>query len=306
MQFEDRILVQLGDAATRQALLTPALAERLVAAAFGPDGPYAAPFSFGATTVTLGVRAAEDLRLRATWRMADGRVGGEVDATLPFLSTAEPGVVAAVVEGTVAASMAPVTGRIAAVNARTAELPSLAAIEAGVSAGERANAASFERGRRVLLGKVVGGALADDEALALADSTLAGAGAANVAEFLALSSGPAASARLALRYELTEPGPAAQQATQFVAGVLVRDLAGAPGIAALMQQSREVRRAMRGAGRGTAPLAGLAPRHSVPVIWLIPRSGFGDADWPGPDDAAREVRAAAWLAEQGIALMSIA
>lgn len=305
MQFEDRILVQLGDAASRQALFTPGLAERLVAAAFGPDGPYAAPFSFGATAATLGVRAAEDLRLRATWRMADGRVGGEVDAMLPSFSASEPGVVAAVVEGTVAASMAPVTGRIAAMDARTAELPSLAAIEAGVPAADRADPAAHERRRRVLLGQAVGGALAEDEALVLAERTLAGAGAGTVAEFLASPAGPAAVARLALRYELTDPGPAAQHAAQFVAGVLVRDLA-APGIASLLQQSRELQRAMRGAGRGTAPLAGLAPRHAVPVIWLIPLAGFGDADWPGADEAAREARAAAWLAEQGVALMGVA
>lgn len=305
MQFEDRILVQLGDAATRQALFTPGLAERLVAAAFGADGPYAAPFSFGATTVTLGVRAVEEARLRATWRMADGRIGGEVDAVLPSFSAPESGLVAAVVEGTVAASMAPVTGRIAAGRARTAELPSLAAIEAGVPASERADPAAFERRRRVLLGQAVGGALADDEAAGLADRTLAGAGAGTVAEFLALPAGPAAIARLALRYELTDPGPAAQQTTQFVAGVLIRELAAAPGLASLMQLSREVQRALRSAGRGTAPLAGLAPRHAVPVIWFIPQAGFGDADWPGADGAAREGRATAWLAEQGVALMGV-
>ena len=50
----------------------------------------------------------------------------------------------------------------------------------------------------------------------------------------------------------------------------------------------------------------------APVIWFVPAASFDDDDWPvavnvaaNDRPAARQTRAAAWFATQGIALIGV-
>ncbi|MFC3077462.1 hypothetical protein ACFODL_05100 [Phenylobacterium terrae] len=313
MHFEDRTLVRMADPASREALFSPVVAERLLSAAFGPNPLLTQPFSASVTHVALGVSAGAGPSLRGHWRFPDGRPGGDAEAVVLGLAAAS-GVLPAIVDGLVAATMSPVTGRIAEVSGRTAELPRLEALDAGATAAERADPARLESRRRLQLAKAVAGAGLDDaDARLVADQWLSAAGAGSVAELLEAAAGPAGVERLSLKYEFTEPQAPAQQAARFVAGVVISDLAGPePSLLEILRISRDLQRAIMATGRSTGPLGGLQPLRPAPVIWFVPAQSFEDADWPGPAGgsnaqraSARQARAAAWLADQGVALAGV-
>jgi len=312
MHFVDRTLVRLADPASRGELFTPVVAERLAVAAFGSSETLTEPFAATVDRVTLGVTSNSEPQLRARLSPLDGRMwdveafGSGFAATAPFLP--------AVVEGSLSATAQQVNGRVATVEARRGVLPDLATLEAVATPAERANATLLERRRRIELARrLAEPALQDDDADLLARGWLVGAGVSGVEEFIAAGEGPHGVDRLALKFEPLEAGPAEVRSARFVAGVVVDDLSPDDvALLGMLQRTRELQKLVAFAGRRTEPLAGLEPKYSVPVLWFVPDTRFDDSDWPLDEGgfgfgrpAAREARAAAWLAEHGIVLAGI-
>lgn len=104
-----------------------------------------------------------------------------------------------------------------------------------------------------------------------------------------------------------EPVATVARSLPVTIAILARD-AGTP-LTALLAQSVLVRQTLQDAGREPAPDPALRRRVSIVVAWVLPTAVFDDTGWPGGDtgtpqerNQARHQAAAAWLAEQGVAL----
>ncbi|NMQ29744.1 hypothetical protein E4Q23_19420 [Candidatus Accumulibacter phosphatis] len=310
MRFEDKILLQLGDPAVCKTLFDGTLAERLLAASFGSLDLLAAPYTADPVTVMLGPTAPPQYRGRT--RLPDGGLAEfEVDL---IGQTHGPSALPAIIEGTVSAMLSPVTGRIATVESSTATMPTLAALDSAASAAELADPVLLERRRRIGLGKAIAGAgLSDGDAALLAGEWLSAAAEEDVAALLEAEAGPAGYARLAMRFAMREPAAPSQRTTRFTAGAIASTLAdGSASVLDVLTQARAIQRVIRASGRGTASLGGMEPLVPAPVIWFVPAASFDDDDWPvavnvaaNDRPAARQTRAAAWFATQGIALIGV-
>ena len=90
--------------------------------------------------------------------------------------------------------------------------------------------------------------------------------------------------------------------------LLVRD--ADLGLAALLSESRRLRRRLDPAEYAAPRPRDLPQRHPMLVAWLVPGALFDDDDWPGATPgmtpvarrAARRQRAGHWLAREGIGL----
>lgn len=313
MRFEDKVLIALGDPDSRKALFGATLAARLLRAGFGSLDPFTAPYAADAQSVMLAVAPSEPPRYRGRAQTTDGRFV-QFDAELADPSACEP-LLAAVVEGMLSATLAPVTGRIAAVTTRRGMLPTLAALDVAASAAERADVAMLERRRRIGLARAIAGdALDEDGAQLLADEWLQQATQDRVEDFLRSAAGPAGFERVALRYDVIEPAAPSQRTTRFVAGVVISDplAAQGPSMLEIVARARAAQRVVRAAGKATAPLGGMEAVVSAPIVWFVPASTFDDDGWPlangipaNERPARRQERAAAWLASEGIALAAV-
>jgi len=313
MKFADAALIRLGDDAARKSLFGPIVAERLVAACYGAGDVFSGPFRADPANVTIGAAIDFQPRLRGGARCPDGRLF-EFDADLVDLAPVRASC-PVIIEGTISATLADVSGRISTVKSAAGPLPTLELLDAGVPPAVLGDPDKLERSRRIKLARALAGAaLEEDVALLLAEEWTGNAGVSDIPEFLDAASGPATATRLEMQFELLDGNAAPRQRTaRFAAGVLVGDPADAEfGFLTMLNQSREAQRLLRASGHLTAPLGGIEPVVATPVVWFVPRTAFNDDHWPVDNNVqpagrpgAREKRAAAWLAQQGIVLAGI-
>jgi hypothetical protein len=83
--------------------------------------------------------------------------------------------------------------------------------------------------------------------------------------------------------------------------LLIRD---SPSIADLLSASKSVRALLAPTGHALPSDPRLRTRFSLGVAWFVPLVLFDDPGWPGADRDARRTAAGAWLAREGIGLVT--
>ena len=112
----------------------------------------------------------------------------------------------------------------------------------------------------------------------------------------------------------TEPatGTGTLKPLPVVVAMLVRDAGFS--VADLLARSQALRERLRPLGLERPADPALKLRHPIVVAWIVPAAVFEDEGWPGAEDEttpakqreARRAAAAAWLAREGIGLLTIA
>ena len=75
-------------------------------------------------------------------------------------------------------------------------------------------------------------------------------------------------------------------------------------LARLLWESKTLRERLTEAGLGLPEDASLRRRRSLVIAWIVPASVFADTAWPGADAVDRRTKAGAWLAREGIGLVT--
>ncbi|MCF2872557.1 hypothetical protein L0664_15885 [Octadecabacter sp. G9-8] len=182
----------------------------------------------------------------------------------------------------------------------------LAALDADIPNPAPTVPAELEAARRVaLLARLAANA---NDANGITDQLikdwLADNGVTDVATLLETQSVMAALSQWVLSFTPV-PGTTSASQTEFPvsAAIMVRDVS-TPGfrLVDLVQASQNVTARLR--LDGITPKAGgdHLPRGRPVVVWVVEKTWFDDADWPGADANARIQNASAWLATSGIAL----
>lgn len=120
-----------------------------------------------------------------------------------------------------------------------------------------------------------------------------------------------ATASVDVAFSTAPPPTPAPMSLPIAAPLLVRD--ADVSIAELLADSGTVRERLDPLGLERPNPDALPRRVPLPVVWVLPLELFDDPDWPGAASgmnasearAARRAAAAAWLADQGVALAAV-
>ncbi len=312
MNFEDRVFVRLADATTRSPLFDQPALEQILSAAY--DVQVQGPFNALFDEFEMGFALSQQGIIEGMW----GSIGSadRVQARLltANLGGSPPGRIDALWRGAIVARVASANSRITAAETHTPDLENIdAEIVAALGAlpGDPA-ALELERRQRVLAR--VRAALDQPDAFTedSFDRWLATVGASSTGDLLAHFRMTAYSS--AIRVAFAPPAPLAPTPIRLpiTAALLVRDKANL-AIGQWLADSKALVGRLQDAGIETPRDPALRPRRAVLVIWIVPDTLFDDADWPGggPGNAAaqranRHAAAGAWLAREGIGLVTIA
>jgi hypothetical protein len=277
MNFVDSVVVRLAGDATRASLFDDVSLAQLLSAQYDTNVvQVSAPYSPVFDQLELGVSlpdagGANQVRVDGFWRgriVARTAVGGavvdEVHSAWPDGHNIHPHMVGAL-----------------------GALPR--------------DPATLEQERRQRYKALLKAGMAQADALTddVFNGVLTAAGVASVGELLAAQ---CTRALAALRIHFTE-GSATLVPTPLPVSfaLLVRD---SPSIADLLSASKAVRALLAPTGNGLPSDPKRQIRFNLGVAWLVPLTLFDDPGWPGADRDARRTAAGAWLAREGIGLVT--
>jgi hypothetical protein len=303
----DAVAIRLGDPAARdgvfdEAALAAVVAAGYDAAALEAEGPYSAVFD----ELRLGLAAPSTATANAVWGLTGSSDRTEASFTIQLPGGDGPRI-DALWRGAVVARVVHDRSTITEV---AVTRPALGTIDADIESDLGAlptDPAALESERRARLIERLRERLDQPDALDddRLDEILRDAGAADVGELLAGTANPAA---VTVAFSPSPPPAPQVLVLPVTAALLVRDVGAS--IAGLLADSRAAADALEPLALQRANPDRLPRRRPIVVVWLLPQATFDDSDWPGaeadmtPDQAraARRAAAAAWLAEQGIAL----
>lgn len=301
MNFVDSVLVKLADATTRGSLFDDAALAQLVDAQYQTEtllveGPYSAVFD----RLELGVSIPTPVVVRGDW--SGPAPGNHVDVNLSVAGLADvSNRVDAFWSGRIVAQ-AQVGG--AAVDRVGSNWPDPSGVDAQIVAALGslpADAVELETQRRtryialLKAGMVQPDALTDD----VFDARLRGAGVDSVSALMAIG-GTKTIAAFNVRFTAA-PSTSVSTALPVSYALLVRD---APSISDLLYESKSVRALLSAGSKALVPDRALPLRCTLGVAWVVPTTLFDDTGWPGADNASRRAAAGAWLAAEGIGLVT--
>lgn len=311
MNFVDRTLVRLADAATRTALFDATSLEQLLRAAYRTEtATVNAPYSAVFDDLTFGVALPPTATVEGTWSDPLAVTSNSIQLRLTGLSERAGPRVDAVWKGAI---IGRTTAQDSTINAVTVRLPDLdidAAIVADLGALP-ADPVALETERRTRMRNAVRAVmqqpdLMDDQAF---DALLASLGVQTASEYVVSAS--RINRPMGVRVSFTPAdGPSLPQPFPLMAALLVRETVS---VATLLNEAKEVRQRLAGAGLEPARPGPVSRRQPFVVAVMAPATVFDDPDWPGatggqtPDQSrrARRVRAGRWLAEEGIGLVGV-
>lgn len=301
VNFVDSVLIKLAGSTTRGALFDDLSLAQLLTAQYQTDTlNISAPYSAVFDRLELGVSIATPVAVRGDW--SGPAPGNHVDVNLNVAGLADTSNrVDAFWSGRIVAR-AQVGG--ATVDRVGSNWPDPSGIDAQIIAAlgslpsDPAALETQRRTRYVALlkaGMVQPDALTDD----VLDARLRGAGVDSVSAFMA-AGGTKTIAAFNVRF--TE-APSTSVTTAFPVSfaLLVRD---APSISDLLYESKTVRALLAAGSKALVPDRTLPLRCTLGVAWVVPVTLFDDTAWPGADNAARRAAAGAWLAAEGIGLVT--
>lgn len=277
MNFVDSVVVRLAADATRTSLFDSVSLAQLLSAQYDTDAmPLNAPYSPVFDQFELGVSlpeapGANQIRVDGFWRgriVARVAVGGsvvdDVRSTWPDGHDIDAQIISAL-----------------------GSLP--------------ADPVALEHERRTRYIALLKAGMAQPDALTedAFDAALRGAGLGSVGELLATFG---TQTLAALRIHLTAGSPELVPTPLPVAfALLIRD---SPSIADLLSASKSVRAMLAPTGSALPSDSRLHIRFNLGIAWFVPLMLFDDPGWPGADRDARRTAAGAWLAREGIGLVT--
>jgi hypothetical protein len=290
VNFADSVVVKLADPSTRTALFDDASLAQLLSAQYRTDmlnvsGPYSAVFDrleLGLSIVTpIALRG--DLNLNVTG-LADS--SNRVDAFWSGRIVARAQVGGAAVDR-VGSSWPDPHDVDAQIVASLGSLPS--------------DPTQLEAERRTRYVALLKAAMTQPDALTdqLFDAQLQGAGLESVGELIA-AAGTKTIAAFNVRFSAA-PSTSVSTALPVSFALLVRET---PSISDLLYESKAVRALLAEGSKALVPDRTLPLRCTLGIAWVVPATLFDDPGWPGADNAARRAAAGAWLATEGIGLVT--
>jgi hypothetical protein len=312
MNFVDRTLVRIADPSARAAVFEGSLEGLLDVAYDTTSMPVDGPFSAIFERVDLVPAPPREATVEGSWGSPGMPGGSDARFLVTGIGIGATARVDAVWRGAIVARMVPPTGEIIEVDARTidlggvdediiTDLGALPADEAALEVQRRA------RLRERLAASVGPNATITDRAL---DAWLEQFGASSAADLLGGQAGMDAGVGVRVRY--APPGVAQPQPLPlpFVAVLLIRDAGFA--VADLLAESASARQWTASMALDRPVPATLPVRNAVPVVWVVPIEVFDDDGWPGAAAGnanerrrLRRAAAAAWLAREGIGLVTV-
>lgn len=313
MEFVDRTLARLANEATRAAIFDQTSLEQIVDATydrsnFTIEGPFRAVFEL----FQLGFSADRQLTVEGSWQGATatyearfqihGFAGGTTARAEAYWS------------GGVVARVSHTLTRITAV---TTNWRNLLVIDADIVNDLGAlpdDPALLENERRQRLRETLRQTMAQPDALtdSVLDRWLDANHASSVSHLLTNVAQNLYPNNLRVAIQEDPPGPTSPLYLPVSAAVFIRPADFS--LSELLLETRNLLGLTRKAGLDPARDARLPVRHSVIAVWIVPLSTFDDDDWPGADNAmnaqqrrvARRLAAGAWLAAEGIGLVTVA
>jgi hypothetical protein len=313
VNFVDATLVRLADQASRAGLFDEVALEQIVTASYDVEtlaleGPFQPRFD----EFRLGVPAAGLATVDGSWNLIGGVDRTEIQLRVVGLGGDEDTRVDAVWRGAIVARIVAPTDRVTEVSTAfpdtdgideeiVAELGSLPSDPAALE-GER-------RSRFLTRARAV---VAQPDALTgtVLAAWLERLGVGSVSELMAHPGGAVAGTA---QVTFSPPSAAAPSPMPLpiTAILLIRD--GGFSVADLLADSHRLRDRLGAFGVERPRETALPMREPVVVIWVVPAAVFDDTDWPGggggdagQQRAGRRAAAGAWLAREGIGLVTTA
>jgi hypothetical protein len=301
MNFADSVLIRLAGTATRTAVFDDVALAQMLSAQYDTDAmPLSGPYSAVFDRLELGVSLTSPVTIAGA---LDGpRAGERANLSLALNGLASSTVrVDALWKGRIVARATIGGGSVDQVKTSWPDVHAIDAQIVTALGSLPADPTQLEHERRtrymtqLQAGMSYGAALTDAEF----DADLREAGVDSVGALIA-SGGTNAFGTISLRFAAA---PATQVSTALPVSfaLLVRD---ALSISDLLNESKSVRTLLAPTTNALDYDRNMPARFSVGVAWVVPAATFDDAAWPGSDNAARRAAAGAWLAQEGIGLVT--
>jgi hypothetical protein len=306
VNFVDKTFVALADAATRGAALDAIALEQILAAAYDVEamGPLQGPFDPVFDEFELGFAAGGTSVADGVWAHVGSTDRTEARFTLSGV-TADTGLrVDAVWRGSILARYAVAGEPITAVRTSWPSRQRVDAAVAAANGGVLPAGAALETARETELLAEIRDDLDDPTRFETEDldALVASVDEASVGGLLDRGADVPVGV-VQLDFDDPQPVSATRRPLPIAAALLVRD---APlAVAELVSESKCIRDRLAPAGLERPKDDGLRLRNPVVVVWVVPATVFGDADWPGATAAARRTAAGEWLAREGIGLAAV-
>jgi hypothetical protein len=315
MDYVDKTLIKLAEAATRAALFDEAALAQVLSAAYdvesanveGPFQPVFDEFRVGLVLSSAG-------EVEGAWNVA-----GNVDRTEAkfYVSGLQPTVpirVDGYWRGSIQARTTVATGRVSAVKVAWPDLLTIdAEIEAALGTLP-SNPSLLEQERRARILARIRAGLHQPAAFTeeMFSALLTRERAASAGELLEHIRGGVRTGTLQVSFAVNEPAAPSQRNLPLAGVFLIRNAGFS--VAQLLMESRMVRSGLKPIGLERPPDPAIKSRESLIVIWVVPETVFDDGDWPGGSSgmsgaalrAARRNEAGQWLAREGIGLVATA
>jgi hypothetical protein len=318
VNFVDKVLLQLADPTERVKLFDQDALALLLAAAYRVDemamaGPYAAYFD----ELRLGFAIPPLGALEGAWQPVGSVERTQAEFKIAGLGDARPPRIDAFWRGAVSARYADSGEPIEEADVEEQPFPTLAGIDAEIVAAAGAlptDPADLEDARREQLRADADAAAPDPGSVTrqLVDGWIREGGFEGVAAFLAAArSAPWIVQELRLVFAAPVAAPKSPRLLPLAAAILVREDGGF-SLSELLAESKDALQRVAALGLELPKVSGTRSRRGVLVVWVLPDGLFDDPDWPGANGgtaadkrAARRAKAGAWLAQEGIALVTV-
>jgi hypothetical protein len=313
MNFEDATLVRMATPETRTTLFDSVSLAQCLSAAYDLDGDeFGGPFLPVFEELQIGLPVNGPSTIEGMWFSPEGLDRKDARFQVfdggPVTNRAE-----ALWQGSIVARVSLATSRVTSVQSAWPDPGTIDAEILEELGALPADPADLETQRaRRLLARIRAG-LKQPETFtdAAFAEWLRNLGATTVSALIEKYSGTTALAALQVGYSDATAGPSTPLAFPVVAVLLIRN----PGfsIAALLAESKRVRKQLEDQGVGATAAPPLRLRRPVLPIWVVPSTTFDDPDWPGAPPAAdaaaarqaRRTAAGLWLAQEGIGLVPV-
>jgi hypothetical protein len=310
MDFIDSVLVRLADPAERTALFTADAMAAIATAAYDMDAMVVQPpFNPVFDQFEIGTFVAPAAVFDGFWNPQGAAQRTEVRVRAEGLAPASVVRVDAVWRGSIIARTVPMDSHITSVNMSWASLDIDAQIVADLGALPTDPGVLESERRARLLAQIHAGL---DQPAAFSDEYLGAwlmsAGATTVGDLLARYQQVEQPGGLTVSFSPPSATPPAPKALPFSGAILIRKEGFS--LAQLLMESKLVRDQLQGLGFEAPPASGVKRRNPVVIVWIVRGDTFDDDGWPGGNDTmtaaqknhARRLRAAEWLAREGIGL----
>ena len=311
MDFADRVLVEVADPASRDAVFDQIALEQLLSAAYDTssvpvEGPYNAVFD------NFEVGFVSFLQSHAKARIHGGAASSDMQLQFSDWQPDAAPTADALWKGSIIARSTPDSSVIEDVSVR---IPSLGAIDAAVAADNGgvlpADPDALETARREELIEQLQTGLESPEAITdtRIDRLLTDAGVDSVGALL--RSGTSTPASITVGFSAPNDAPPSPQIYPVQVALLIRD--SDFSVAQLLPESKLLRDRLECMSGDSSAPDGVPQLRKLLIAWVVPQEVFDDEDWPGAEGgmtaeqarAARRAAAGTWLAREGIGLIVI-